>query len=112
MPKRIPTYRPPFAPKTEKERHQRFKRERTDDNGFYSRKPWRDLRAQVLAAEPLCRMCQREGITTVATHVDHILDRRDRPELEYDFDNLQPLCVHHHNSKTASTVNGRRYGNA
>ena len=54
---------------------------------------WSRIRAQVLAAEPLCRSCQKQP----ATIVDHIVERR------YgggdDVINLQPLCKSCHQLK-------------
>ncbi len=62
---------------------------------------WRKLRIQVLNAEPLCRICAREGRTTGATVVDHIIPHKGNSELLYSRENLQPLCKRHHDIKTA-----------
>lgn len=56
---------------------------------------------QVLAAEPLCRMCQAEGRVTAAIEVDHIhafhgLDDPGR----LDPKNLRPLCRPCHMGRT------------
>ena len=66
--------------------------ERRADHRFYVSKTWRQLRAQILRASPLCVECQRLGRVTPATDVDHILPRRARPELQLDPDNLRALC--------------------
>ena len=58
---------------------------------------WQKLRAHVLANEPLCRDCTREGRTVIATDVDH----RDGDPGNNDAINLQPLCHAHHSRKTA-----------
>lgn len=51
-------------------------------------RPWRRLRAQVLAEEPWCRhRCGRP-----AAHVDHIIPRSIRPDLAHHRPNLQGLC--------------------
>ena len=66
------------------------------ERGFYGA-DWRRLRKMVLNAEPLCRHCQAEGIVTPANEVDHI----DGDSTNLSWDNLQPLCKHHHSRKTA-----------
>jgi 5-methylcytosine-specific restriction protein A len=49
-----------------------------------------------LSAEPLCRICQKEGRLTAATDVDHI----DGNVENMSDDNLQSLCSFHHKQKT------------
>lgn len=60
---------------------------------------WQRLRMIVLGNQPLCVECERQGRTTLATHVDHILPKAkggtDR------LSNLQSLCEPCHMSKTA-----------
>ena len=68
-------------------------------------KAWRDLRAHVLACEPLCRHCTAEGRTIAATDVDH----RDNDPTNNDLVNLQPLCHQHHSLKTAAEMRGLDY---
>src|SRR4051812_23845917 len=57
---------------------------------------WRQIRAEVLAAEPGCRLCAADGIQRTAIMVDHIVPVRERPELRLERSNLQPLCWRHH----------------
>ena len=58
---------------------------------------WRKLRAQVLQAEPLCRLCMEDyDWPTPATDVDHIDGDGDNNSLC----NLQPLCHSCHSIKT------------
>ena len=59
---------------------------------------WRKVRASVLKAEPVCRICR----TARATEVDHIQRFRgiDDP-LRLDRANLRPVCVPCHRSRTA-----------
>ena len=59
---------------------------------------WQRLRASVLAGEPLCRDCTREGRTVLATDVDH----RDGNPGNNDPLNMNPLCHSHHSRKTAA----------
>lgn len=65
-------------------------------------KAWRDLRAYVLAGEPLCRHCTAEGKTVAATDVDH----RDNDPTNNELVNLQPLCHEHHSIKTMAELHG------
>lgn len=66
-------------------------------------KAWRSIRADVLAGEPLCRHCARDGKTTAATDVDHI----DDDATNNDPANLQPLCRRCHSVKTVADQGGR-----
>jgi hypothetical protein len=60
--------------------------------------PWRKLRDQVLANEPLCRRCADMGRTVPAVQVDHIMPKESGGTDA--FDNLQPLCLECHRLKT------------
>lgn len=61
---------------------------------------WQRLRAMILAEEPLCRECAKEGRTELATDVDHITPiKQGGPNTRA---NLQPLCKMHHSRKTMS----------
>ena len=62
--------------------------------------------AHQLECEPWCRACAAHGRKTRATHVDHILSRRTRPDLAADPANLQSLCGARHNAKTNRTDRG------
>lgn len=68
--------------------------------GFYSTKRWRNLRQFFLSQNPLCVMCEANGQLVTATVVDHIIPRRDRPDLELEESNLQGLCEPCHNAKS------------
>lgn len=57
---------------------------------------WLKLRASVLRANPLCVDCDRRGITSAATEVDHI----DGDSLNNSWSNLQGLCHECHTAKT------------
>jgi len=57
---------------------------------------WRKLRKSVLMAEPLCRHCTAQGLTVVATDLDH----RDNNPANNDLLNLVPLCHSCHSRKT------------
>ena len=75
--------------------------------GYGSR--WRRARDGHLRANPLCAECTREGITTIATLVDHIDPPKGDIKKFWDRDNWQSLCTPHHNRKTARQDGG--FGN-
>ena len=75
----------------------------TSGDPFYSSRTWRRIRSVCLTRHPLCAECLRNGITTVATVVDHIVPRRAGGG-DYDVNNLQSLCVSCHNSKTSKEM--------
>lgn len=60
------------------------------------------MRRLVLAEQPLCAECERQGVTAVASAVHHKRDLRDAPELALDRDNLEGLCESCHNRITAA----------
>jgi 5-methylcytosine-specific restriction protein A len=68
---------------------------------FYTSTAWRKLRNQYITAQPLCEHCKQAGNYKPAKVVDHIAPRKERPELELDWDNLQSLCQRCHQQKTA-----------
>lgn len=63
---------------------------------------WRKLRRSVLAEEPLCRHCAAQGLTVLATDVDHMHGADDNRR-----ESLQPLCKSHHSIKTMAEYHGR-----
>lgn len=68
---------------------------------------WRAVRAQVLQAEPICRLCKR----ATATEVDHIERLRGISDpLRLDRRNLRPVCSPCHRSRTARQSHGNRGG--
>lgn len=60
---------------------------------------WRKLRSWKLDVNPKCEWpdCGRP-----ADQVDHKIPLAERPDLRYDWDNLQSLCAPHHTEKTAA----------
>lgn len=69
---------------------------------------WRRLRASILRAEPLCRICHAEGRVTAATDLDHVepFHGIDDPK-RLDPANLRPLCRFHHLHRTAKQSHGQ-----
>lgn len=72
---------------------------------------WQKVRDQHLKIEPLCRACKQAGRVTAGTpeqplHVDHITPIK-QGGAEFSHDNLQTLCIDHHNQKTAAERAGK-----
>jgi 5-methylcytosine-specific restriction protein A len=74
---------------------------------WYHTKRWRELRANQLAREPLCRMCMADGIITAANVCDHITAHKGDDRLFWDPVNFQSLCKPHHDRDKASIEMGR-----
>ena len=71
-------------------------------HGWYSLAVWTDdLRPGQLLREPWCRACAKRGVRTRATVVDHVTPHRGDWALFTDRGNLQSLCKHCHDQKTA-----------
>ena len=70
------------------------------EHRFYGTARWRRFRAWFLSLNPLCVMCKAAGRFVTAVHVDHIVPRRVRPDLELDVTNCQALCHSCHSRKT------------
>ena len=71
---------------------------------------WPRVRRAFLAAHPLCEMCLREGRTTAAEHVHHIIPLSDGGT--NDDANLQSLCKRHHSSVHMQERIQKKYGGA
>jgi 5-methylcytosine-specific restriction enzyme A len=65
---------------------------------------WRELRAAVLAEQPLCASCAGGGRVEAATEVDHVVPRSRGGGDEWS--NLQALCKRCHSAKTAREDGG------
>jgi 5-methylcytosine-specific restriction endonuclease McrA len=63
-------------------------------------RPWRRIRAEVLASSDICWLCLRPGANTV----DHVLPLSLYPELAHDRSNLAPAHHSCNSSKGASTT--------
>ena len=60
---------------------------------LYDKRRWRRESRLFLQRNPLCRMCQEIGKTTMATLVDHVRPHCDDPVLFWDeAGNWQSLC--------------------
>ncbi len=85
-----------FCPEHKKKEQRRYDKQRgtSTERGYGSN--WRKVRKMVLAEEPLCRECGRQGRVTAANEVDHI----DGNAFNIERVNLQPLCKPCHSKKT------------
>lgn len=72
---------------------------KTAERGYGGR--WQKARATFLKRSPVCVACEAEGRITLARVVDHIIPHRGNQALFWDTSNWQPLCIRHHNAKTA-----------
>lgn len=71
---------------------------------MYGTPEWGTLRSDQLLREPLCRECAMQGIRTMATDVDHIVDHKGNWAVFTDPSNLQSLCHSCHSRKTAAEM--------
>lgn len=94
--------------KTEGKRYER-ERGSAAARGYDSR--WRKYRLMFLAEHPLCAECERQGIVTAASDVDHIQPVNGPGDpLFWESSNHQALCHECHSKKTAKENGG--FGNA
>ena len=77
---------------------------------LYGSGEWIELRLVALERDnDECQQCKREGLVTIDSvkvpgekkrivlNVHHIKEVEDHPELALELDNLETLCVYHHN---------------
>lgn len=70
---------------------------------FYHDKDWLKLSAEILERDNYeCQECKKEGKLTIKQHkrkldIHHIKELETNPELAYEKENLETVCVHHHN---------------
>lgn len=74
---------------------------------WYGTAQWKRRRAEQLAREPLCWMCQREGRASAATVADHDPPHRGN-WTAFTTGPLKSLCKRHHDSDKARIENERR----
>ena len=76
--------------------------ERKADNGFYKTSQWIAFRDYLLTKQEfaLCRECAKLGRIVPTVAIDHIMPRKERPDLALDEDNCQGLCASCHGKKT------------
>lgn len=85
-----------------------FTKKHTSVNAdFYNSTAWRKVRKAYFSMNPLCKWCEEEGRVKEGKIVDHIIEIKDGGD-KLGFDNLQTLCLPHHNQKTAWNKMKRR----
>ena len=85
--------------RAERERERRWpSRQAEAGRALYSTAAWLALRAEQLAAHPICQ--DETGCTVLACQVDHRRPHRGDPRLFFDRSNLRSLCASHHSRKT------------
>jgi 5-methylcytosine-specific restriction endonuclease McrA len=72
-----------------------------------SGRPWRRIREQVLARDPLC-MIRGPRCTRISTTVDHIVPLSVDPSLAHDLSNLRGACGPCNYRGGAKLTNARR----
>jgi len=99
MPQRIPSYRP-----LRMSRHQEYDRFARDQESkrFYNSTAWQRARLMHLREHPLCWICEQLGLAVPATHVHHIKELTEAPDLALDPSNHQSLCHACHSRVHAS----------
>ena len=74
----------------------------------YNLRRWRDsIRPSFLRDNPLCVVCERNGLCEPATEVDHINPISQGGAWD-DWSNLQALCKRCHSRKTAKENHERK----
>lgn len=71
---------------------------------------WARMSIRFRRQNPFCRFCAQEGRDELTAVVDHILPRREYPELTYVWSNCQGLCRHHDGVKQALEIYARERG--
>lgn len=80
-------------------------RDRTSNQWYGHR--WRRMRTVFLQANPLCAYCERKGLVTASSVVDHVVPHRFDPDLFWDESNWQALCKPCHDTVKAAEEAGR-----
>lgn len=100
MPTRPPVHRPAYLPTPEQTSREYDAWRGSPSKRGYGR-DWQKVRANVLAEEPLCRVCLAQGRVMEATEVHHERPISERWDLRLVRSNLQGLCKAHHSAITS-----------
>ena len=94
----------PWGPKRHEARRKTTRRATTAERGYGAR--WQRTAKAFLAHNPLCAICQRNGRTTLATCVDHVIPHKGYTVKFWQQSNWQSLCDRHHSEKTTREDGG------
>lgn len=83
------------------------KRGSSTQQGYGAR--WRKARLHFITRNPLCAECQRQGKTTAANEVDHVIPWKGDLEKFWNENNWEAKCKPCHSAKTAKENNGIPY---
>ena len=72
-----------------------------DSYAVYHSTRWKKVRKFILKRD--FGICKRCGHANKIMIVDHIKELKDYPELAYNYENLEVLCVPCHNTKSAES---------
>lgn len=109
MPVRAPIHRP-VGRREKQERDRDYASNRNPASvALYRSSRWRNARLRFLRSHPLCVECQRHGIVTAASVVDHRDPHHGDPAVFWDESRWQALCASCHGRKTAVSDGG--FGN-
>lgn len=95
MPKRIPTYRPPWVPTFKPKRT--WTPDQRERKRFYDSARWRRFRRMILAERPLCEECCRYRLVIPGVHLHHVRSIENAPDLALEPDNVLVVCRTCHN---------------
>lgn len=106
MPHSPPRHQYAHQKANRKQQQKEYNRTRRENQSFYNSTQWKKVREWFRKQNPLCVMCEAEGLTTPTQIVDHIVEIKDGGA-PLDASNLQSLCIRHHNVKTAQARSDR-----
>jgi len=81
-----------------------FEREQSNYR-FYNSARWRKVAKIHKELNPICVMCESQGVVSPAQFTDHIVRIKDGGD-PFNFENLQSLCQFHHNQKSGREAHG------
>lgn len=96
MPHAVPTHKPAHAVPHDRHRTYDRRKRNQESKAFYNSSAWVKLRLIKLRQDPCCERCLGQGIMEPATHVHHICEITEWPELRLEMLNLGSLCASCH----------------
>ncbi|MGA2315393.1 MAG: HNH endonuclease [Thermodesulfobacteriota bacterium] len=82
--------------KLKREFYDKFVRDK-DSKRFYDSARWKKAKRMKLNRNPLCELCEQEGVTRPADLVHHLLPVDKNSDRNLDLMYLVSLCHEHHN---------------